>query len=639
MVMIRIGDIIEGVIMMNSSGSAYLVSDVLEDDLFIFKTKTNESFHLDKVKVKVIYGHKRKYEGEVIEILERNKVEFVGVIQKTSKTCFFIPDNGKIKIDFYIPADKTNKAKDGQKVVVRFTEWGHGKKNPNGEVIRILGEVGNCDTEMHAILEEYNLPYEFSPEVVLESESISTEILKSDIDKRRDLRNITTLTIDPHDAKDFDDALSVEWVDGFINVGVHIADVTHYLKPDTNLDKEAFNRSTSYYLVDRCIPMLPEILSNGLCSLRPNEDKLCFSVIFKMDTSGKIHEEWYGKTIINSDKRYTYEEAQEVIEKNIKTESDTDNSILDLDRLAKILRKKRLSNGSITFDKQEIKFKLDEFKKPIDIIFKVSKDSNKLIEEFMLLANKYVAQLINSKKLPSVNRSHDNPTEEKLESLRQVIKQFESDYDIITNSPKNITKSLNKLLTDIKGKPEENLIETLVIRSMQKANYSTKNVGHYGLGFKDYVHFTSPIRRYADVLIHRILESLLDNKIYSNLNVLETMCSHISSCEVKAQRAERDSIKYMQCLYLIDKVGSTYKGMVTSIAEYGFYVEMVDNKCEGMVRLTDIGKDTYVVDTSNHTITGHHSGDVIRLGDVIEIFIKSINIEKKEINLAVLTSK
>jgi ribonuclease R len=637
--MMRIGEIVEGVIMMNNNGSAYLVSDDLEKDLYIHKTKTNKSFHLDKVKVKIKYGHKRDYEGEVIDIIGRNRTEFVGVIDKTSKHCFFIPDNIKYGVDFYIPSDKINKAKDGQKVVVKFIEWGEGKKSPNGEVIKILGEVGESDTEMHAILEEYGLPYEFPDNVLKESELISSEIPQSEIDKRKDLRGITTITIDPHDAKDFDDALSVEWVDGFINVGVHIADVTHYLKPDTNLDKEAFNRSTSYYLVDRCIPMLPEILSNGLCSLRPNEDKLCFSVIFKMDSKGKVIEEWYGKTIINSDRRYTYEEAQEVIEKNVKSDSITDNIILDLNKIAKILRKKRLFNGSITFDKQEVKFKLDEFKKPLDIIFKISKDSNKLIEEFMLLANKHVAQLINSKNLPSVNRSHEKPTEDKLENLKQVIKQFDSEYDIVITTPKNITKSLNKLLLDIKGKPEENLIETLVIRSMSKANYSTKNIGHYGLGFKDYIHFTSPIRRYADVLIHRILESLLNNKTYSNLNVLETMCSHISSCEVKAQRAERDSIKYMQCLYLSDKLGITYKGMVTSITEYGFYVEIEDNKCEGMVRLTDIGKDTYVADVTNHTITGHTNRDIIRLGDIVEVYIKSINIEKKEINLSALNFK
>jgi ribonuclease R/exosome complex exonuclease DIS3/RRP44 len=648
--MINIGDILEGKISMNASGTAYLVSNDLPKDIYISKNNTNKSLHLDTVKIKVIPGNGRALEGEVIEIVNRFKEEFVGVLQVSPRYAFFVPDSNKMPIDLFIPLSKTLGAKDGQKVVAKITEWKDDAKNPNGEIIRILGDAGEHETEIHSILEEYGLPYDFNEDVIAESEAISTEITQTEIDKRRDMRNVLTFTIDPADAKDFDDALSVEWLNGQLYVGVHIADVSHYLRPDTELDKEAFARGTSVYLVDRCVPMLPERLSNGLCSLRPNEDKLCFSVVFKLDQNGSVLEEWFGRTVINSNHRFSYEEAQTYIEdKNLvyKPEgigsSDSEEitnvnrcaqAVRDLDKIAKKMRKQRLTRGSISFDKQEVRFKLDENNKPVDIIFKVGKDSNKLIEEFMLLANRHVANYANSKGLPMVNRAHDRPNEEKLANLKEFIKQF--GYEIRTDDPVEITRTLNQLLEDVKGKAEANMIENLVVRTMQKANYMTKNIGHYGLGFKDYAHFTSPIRRYPDVIVHRLLGRYLESKSVPKLEKLEAKCLHLSEREKKAQKAERDSIKYMQCIYMADRVGKVYKGMVTSVAEYGIFVEIQETRCEGLIRLSEIGGDTFTADTANHCVVGFNSGEKIRLGDEVNIVVKSVDVEKKNINLTLI---
>lgn len=651
--MINIGDILEGKISMNASGSAYLTSNNLPKDIYIHSKNTNKSLHLDSVKIRVIQGNGRNIEGEVIEIIERFRDEFVGVIQISPRFAFFIPDSNKLPIDFFIPLTKIMGAKDGQKVIAKITEWKDDAKNPNGEIIRVLGDAGEHETEIHSILEEYGLPYDFTEDVIAESEAISTEITQAEIDKRRDMRNVLTFTIDPATAKDFDDALSVEWINGELFVGVHIADVSHYLRPDTELDKEAYARGTSVYLVDRCVPMLPERLSNGLCSLNPNEDKLCFSVVFKLDQNGVVLEEWFGRTVINSTHRFTYEEAQEVIEGNsVNLEAklkefwgehkklyhpltkELTNAIVTLDKIAKKMRKQRLTRGSISFDKQEVRFKLDENNKPIDIIFKVGKDSNKLIEEYMLLANRHVAKFVNSKGLPMVNRAHDKPNEEKLANLKEFIKQF--GYEIKTEDPVEITRTLNKLLEDVKGKAEANMIENLVVRTMQKANYMTKNIGHYGLGFKDYAHFTSPIRRYPDVMVHRLLGRYLDEKSVPKLEKLEAKCLHLSEREKKAQKAERDSIKYMQCIYMTERVGKVYKGIVTSVADYGVFVEIHENKCEGLVRLSEIGGDTFVADTANHCVKGFNTGEVIRLGDEVHIVVKSVDIEKKNINLTLI---
>ena len=640
MKMIKLNNIIEGCMSMNASGSAYLVNNDLPKDIYISKNNTNKALHLDTVKVKIIQGTGRSIEGEVIEIIERFRTEFVGTIQISPRYAFFIPDSNKLPIDFFIPISKSMGAKDGQKVVARLVEWKDDTKNPNGEIIRVIGDAGEHETEIHSILEEYGLPYDFDADVIAESETIPEIIPQSEIDKRRDMRNVLTFTIDPADAKDFDDALSVEWVNGELYVGVHIADVSHYLRPDTELDKEAYNRGTSVYLVDRCVPMLPERLSNGLCSLRPHEDKLCFSAVFKLDHNGHVLEEWYGRTVINSNHRFTYEEAQEVIELEKLPEpkngpfSELFNAIIHLDKIAKKMRKTRLSKGSISFDKQEVRFKLDSNNKPTDIIFKVGKDSNKLIEEYMLLANRHVAQFLNSKGIASVNRAHDKPNEEKLNNLKEFIKQF--GYDIKTQDPVEITKTLNKLFEDVKGKPEENMIDNLVVRTMQKADYRTKNIGHYGLGFKDYTHFTSPIRRYPDVMVHRLLARVLEGKAAPKLEKLEAKCVYLSEREKKAQKAERDSIKYMQCIYMSKNVGKIYKGIVTSVAEYALFVEIQENKCEGLIRLSDIGGDTYVADVNNYCVKGFNTGQTIRLGDEVMIVVKSVDVEKKNINLTLL---
>ena len=647
--MIKINEIVEGKISMNASGSAYLVSEKLPRDIYIHKNNTNRALHLDVVKIKIVKGQGREFEGIVTEIVKRFRDEFVGAIQISQKHAFFIPDSNKMPIDFFIPLTKLKDAKDGQKVVVRLTSWKDKAKNPNGEVVKVLGEAGDNEVEIHSILHEYDLPYDFEPDVLAEADAISSEIRQSDIEARKDMRDVLTFTIDPVDAKDFDDALSVEWVDGQLKVGVHIADVSHYLRPDTDLDKEAYRRGTSVYLVDRVVPMLPERLSNGLCSLRPHEDKLCFSAIFTLDQNASIVGEWFGRTIINSDHRFTYEGAQEIIEgKPHFYESDElDNdgyvktlggkikdAVLALDKYAKKLRKQRLGEGSITFDKQEIRFKLDENNKPVDLIFKIAKDSNQLIEEFMLLANRRVAYLLNHNDYPDVNRVHEEPNQEKLVALKQFIKQF--GYDIKVNTPQEITSSLNKLLESVKGKAEENIVSNLVVRSMQKAAYSTKNLGHYGLGFEDYAHFTSPIRRYPDVMVHRLLGRYLDAKPAPKMDKLESRCQYLSERERKAQKAERDSIKYMQTIYMSERIGNVYKGLITSVTDYGIFVEIAENKCEGLIRLADIGGDTYSVDMKNYRLIGYNTGRVLRLGDEVLISVVSVDIEKKNINFALI---
>lgn len=641
--LIHVGDILEGKISVNASGSAYLTSNDLPKDIYIHKNNTNKAIHLDTIKIRVIQGRDRALEGEVIEIVQRFRDEFVGTIQVSPRFAFFVPDSNKIPVDFYIPLAKTLGATDGQKVVAKLTEWKDDAKNPNGEIVRVIGDAGEHETEIHSILEEYGLPYDFDEDVEAESEAIPEEIPQSEIDKRRDMRDVLTFTIDPATAKDFDDALSVQWVDGVLEVGVHIADVSHYVRPDTELDKEAYARGTSVYLVDRCVPMLPERLSNGVCSLKPHEDKLCFSAVFKLDNNGHVIDEWYGRTVIHSDHRFTYEEAQTIIEGYGKlSESPTgydmvgsklEQAVLILDKIAKKMRKQRLTRGSISFNKHEVRFKLDENNKPVDIMFKVGKDSNKLIEEYMLLANRHVAKLLNDKKVPMVNRAHDRPNEEKLESLKAFIAPL--GYTIATNDPVEITRTLNQLLQDVQGKPEANMIENLVVRTMQKADYRTQNIGHYGLGFKDYAHFTSPIRRYPDIMVHRILGRYLEGKPAAKEEKVNARCLHLSEREKKAQKAERDSIKYMQCIYMSERVGKVYKGIVTSVAEYGLFIEIEENKCDCMVRLSSIA-GTWTAEMNSYCIREFNTGQTIKLGDEVMIVISKVDVERKNIDATLI---
>ena len=617
-------DTFEGIIDFTTSGNASV--NIGETSLFVYKKNTSNAFHGDKVKVEVIQRN-NKFEAKVIDIIDRCRTKFVGKIHKNKRFTFVIPDSNKIPVDFYIKGGLD--ANDEQKVLVELLSWEPGTKSPKAEIIEVIGSSGENNAEMNSIMYEYGLPNNFPLIVEAEAELINLEISQSEIDKRRDMRSVATFTIDPVDAKDFDDALSVEIIDDdLIEVGIHIADVSHYIKEGGIIDEEAIKRATSVYLVDRCIPMLPERLSNGVCSLRPNEDKLCFSVVVKLNKKGDILDKWFGKTVIHSDRRFTYEEAQNVIET---LQGDYKDEILALDKLAKIMRGKRIQDGSIEMGSIEVRFKLDkETKKPVDVYFKTQKDSNKLIEEFMLLANKLVAKELSDAKYHNVYRVHDQPNLEKLESLASICKNF--GYSLDTNSDvKNLKSSINKLVKDIKDKPEENMIETLITRCMSKATYTTKNIGHYGLGFTHYSHFTSPIRRYPDLITHRILNNFLNKKANENLKKIEDMSKWCSDREILAAKAQRDSIKYKQVEYLEDKIGTIHNGIVSGVTDWGMYVELVESKCEGMVRYTNNHK----VDTENYTVN-LKTGGQIRLGDEIKVIVKSINVERKQIDFELL---
>lgn len=621
---IKENDTFEGIIDFTTSGNASV--NIGETSLFVYKKNTSNAFHGDKVKVEVIQRN-NKFEAKVIEIIDRCRTKFVGKIHKNKRFTFVIPDSNKIPVDFYIKGGLD--ANDEQKVLVELLSWEPGTKSPKAEIVEVIGSSGENNAEMNSIMHEYGLPNNFPLIVEAEAELINLEISQSEIDKRRDMRSIATFTIDPVDAKDFDDALSVEIIDeDLIEVGIHIADVSHYIKEGGIIDEEAIKRATSVYLVDRCIPMLPERLSNGVCSLRPNEDKLCFSVVVKLNKKGDILDKWFGKTVIHSDRRFTYEEAQNVIET---LQGDYKDEILALDKLAKIMRGKRIQDGSIEMGSIEVRFKLDkETKKPVDVYFKTQKDSNKLIEEFMLLANKLVAKELSEAKYHNVYRVHDQPNLEKLESLASICKNF--GYSLDTNSDvKNLKSSINKLVKEIKDKPEENMIETLITRCMSKATYTTKNIGHYGLGFTHYSHFTSPIRRYPDLITHRILNNFLNKKANENLKKIEDMSKWCSDREILAAKAQRDSIKYKQVEYLEDKIGTIHNGIVSGVTDWGMYVELVESKCEGMVRYTNNHK----VDTENYTVN-LKTGGQIRLGDEVKVIVKSINVERKQIDFELL---
>ncbi|MCB9201765.1 MAG: ribonuclease R [Flavobacteriales bacterium] len=626
-----------GIMDFNQSGNAYLISGELENDIFISSKNTGKAFHNDTVKV--VYQNikgKRRLEGKVVEVIKRSKTKFVGKFEKSENTSygFVVVDNERFHVDFFIPKTSLKDAKDGQIVLMEFVDWEEGSNSPAGKILEVLGEPGDNEAEIHAILADYGLPYKFPEEIENDANQIDIRISEEEISKRRDMRSITTFTIDPKDAKDFDDALSFQKLEnGNYEVGIHIADVSHYVKPNSLLDREAYERATSVYLVDRVVPMLPEILSNNVCSLRPNEDKLTFSAVFELDKNGKIHNQWFGRTVIHSDKRLTYEQAQEIIEGN---EGNLKDEILILDSIAKKLRKERLKKGAIAFDKVEVKFNLNEEKEPVGVYFKISKDANHLIEEYMLLANKKVSEFVSldKKGKPSdktyIYRIHDDPDPEKLLNLKQFVKTF--GYNLELDNQKKIATSLNSLLSDVKGKGEEGMIETLAMRSMSKAKYSTENIGHYGLSFDYYSHFTSPIRRYPDVIAHRLLQHYLDGGKSVDAESIENQANHCSSCERLASDAERDSIKYMQVKFMQSYEGESFDGVISGVTDWGIYVEIIENHCEGLVRLKSITDDDYKYDAKNYAIVGQRTGNTYQLGDSVKIKVVRANLEKKQLD-------
>ena len=639
-------DYYEGTLDMTTRKTAYFICDEFGEDVFIPTNNLNHALHKDKVKV-YIYNRRRgkRPEGEVIEVLERNKTDFVGVIDIQKNFAFVATANPKMYTDIFISKDNYNGAEQGDVVLVSIEDWPKKADSPFGKVLRVLGKPGEHNTEIHAILAEYGLPSEFPIEVEVFAQKIDTSIHESEVAKRRDMRNTLTYTIDPRDAKDFDDALSFKKLDnGNYEIGIHIADVSHYLQEGTILDDEAYQRGTSVYLVDRVVPMLPEVLSNFACSLRPNEDKYTFSAIFEIDAKATVLNQWFGRTIINSDQRFAYEEAQVIIETksnkipaaisltklDFYVNAEITEATLKLDELAKILRKNRMNNGAISFDKVEVKFNLDENGEPAGVYFKQSKDANHLIEEFMLLANRKVAEFIGKQKKTFIYRIHDEPNEDKLFAMQALISKF--GYSIDLRNKKDISLSLNKLMEDVNGKKEQNLIDTLAIRSMSKAKYSTDNIGHYGLAFDYYSHFTSPIRRYPDVMVHRLLQFYLDGGKSANAELYEEKCVHSSTMEGLATNAERDSIKYMQVKYMQNHQNEEFLGVISGVTEFGIYVEIVSNKCEGMCRIREIKDDYYMFDNKQYALVGEVTKSILQLGDEVYVKVKTADLVKKQLD-------
>ncbi|QQL50931.1 ribonuclease R [Mucilaginibacter ginkgonis] len=630
---------VEGRVDMTADGSAFIVTDdEFENDIFIAPRKLRTALHGDRVKIYVYAkGTGKRKEGEVMEIIKRAKTEFTGIVKLSERFAFFVPDDRKMLHDIFIPLNDINGAKNGVKAIAEITDWPPEAKNPIGRIKQVLGTQGENDTEMNAILAEYGFPLSFPKEVEAEAEAISDIISNEEIASRRDFRDTLTFTIDPFDAKDFDDAISFKILEnGNYEVGVHIADVAHYIIPDSALDKEAFDRATSVYLVDRVIPMLPERLSNGLCSLRPNEDKLCFAAVFEMDEKAHIINEWFGKTVIHSNRRFTYEEVQEVIETR---QGDYTNEILQLNELAHILRDRKFKAGAISFETTEVKFKLDPKGKPIGVYVKERKDAHKLIEDFMLLANRKVAEYVSKlgkgkHKYTFVYRAHDSPKPDALASFATFAARF--GYKINTRTDKETAKSLNYLMTDVEGKKEQNVLTHLAIRSMAKAIYTTKMSSHYGLAFDHYTHFTSPIRRYPDVMVHRLLFHYLNGGQSVNAEHYEKLCQHSSEMEKKAADAERSSVKYKQAEYLKEQIGTIFNGVISGVTEWGMYVEIIENKCEGMVRLRDISDDFYTLDEKNYAIIGQRKKKVYQLGDEVRIKVKNVDLTKKQIDFSLV---
>ncbi|ASV30230.1 ribonuclease R [Maribacter cobaltidurans] len=642
----------KGQVDITGRGNAYIIVEGMEDDIFIPNNKINKAFHKDIVEV---YIHPRKkskkVEGEIAKVIERYKNTFVGIVDMQKTFAFVRPTDFRMYTDIFITQDKLNGAKDGDKVIVELMDWPDGVDSPYGKITEVLGRPGEHNTEIHSILAEYGLPYEFPVEVERFADSLDTSIQADEIAKRRDMRDVLTFTIDPKDAKDFDDALSFsELENGNYEIGIHIADVSHYLKTDTILDDEAYDRATSVYLVDRVVPMLPEVLSNNACSLRPKEEKYTFSAIFELDKNAILRNQWFGRTVINSNERFAYEEAQHIIEtkkgkipKDISiregaytVDEEIVEATLTMDRLAKIMRKKRMDQGAISFDKVEVRFNLNENNEPVGVYFKQSKDANKLIEEFMLLANRKVAEFIGKQKPKKtfVYRVHDDPDEDKLIALNGIVSKF--GHKLNFKDKKTISASLNKLLEDVKGQKEQNLVDTLAIRSMSKAIYTVDNIGHYGLAFDYYTHFTSPIRRYPDVMVHRLLQHYLDGGSSVKADKYEEKCKHSSDMEGLAANAERDSVKYMQIKFMEDHKDEEFVGVISGVTEWGIYVEIIDNKCEGMVRIRDIKGDYYIFDEKQYAIVGERTKKMYQLGDEVIVMVKSTDLIKRHLDFSLI---
>lgn len=628
---------ITGKVKITRKGFATIITTDVEKEVIVTWKNLKTALQGDRVKVRLFAKRKDfSYEGEVTEILERRKEHFVGIVETGNNFAFLIPDGKFIPFDIFIPPNRLNGANDGDKAIVKITRWPTRGRSPEGKVTEVLGAPGGNEVEIHAIMAEYDLSAKFPERTEKEANAIVDKIPEAEIKKREDFRKIPTFTIDPEDAKDFDDALSLRKTkDGLWEVGVHIADVTHYVKENTDLDKEAEDRATSVYLVDRVVPMLPERLSNVLCSLRPGEDKLCYAIIMKMNDKAEVKDYHITRTIINSDQRFTYDDAQAIIESG---KGKLSKEILQLHKFAEILRDKRYKHGAFNFERDEIKFRLDEDKKPTGVYFKTMKEANWLIEEFMLLANRKVAEFIGkeqNKSLVFVYRIHDEPQPDKISSFRNFIKNF--GYDISTGSgQEKLSASMNHLLKDVKGKPEQHVIENLAIRSMAKAEYSTQNIGHYGLSFDYYTHFTSPIRRYPDMMVHRLLTRYLDNKPSADFQEYEALCEHSSEMEQKAVSAERASVKYKQAEFLKERVGNIYEAIISGVKEWGLFAEIKENGCEGLIPVRKLDDDFYFYDEDNHQLTGKYKGRNFMLGDDVKVKIEKVNVQKKQVDMTLV---
>lgn len=625
---------IEGELELTQRGSGFVITGKKDQDIFIAQNNIGQAIHGDIVKVILTKNRGGRPEGRIVEVVNRERTQFVGTIHMHDKFAFLIPDNTKTGVKIYIPLEKLNNARHNDKALVRITVWPKSAEFPFGEVIQTLGGISIHDSEMISILVNQGIPIEFPKEVMSEAEQVTLELDPEEVAKRRDFRDTLTFTIDPVDAKDFDDALSLKKMDnGHYEVGVHIADVSQYVRPDSEMDKEAYKRGNSVYLVDRVIPMLPEQLSNMVCSLRPHEDKFTFSAVFELDETGKIYKEWFGKTVIHSDHRFAYEEAQEIIEGK---DGPYKEEILLLDKIAKVYRKERFKHGALMINSEEIRFKLDENREPVEVVVKVSKDAHQLIEEFMLLANKRVAMYVGLPKkgqdpVPFVYRVHDKPDPEKLAMFSLFLDKF--GYQLEFSNPENAARSINKLLNDIQLKNEYNIIQQMAIRSMAKATYETDNIGHYGLAFDYYTHFTSPIRRYADLMVHRILLECLEHKNHKYNQALDDICKRISRTERKATEAERESNKYFQVVFVHDKIGEEFDGIVSGLAEHGLYVRMTENACEGMVAIQELPGDRYTFDDKTMSIVGMKTGKRFHFGDNVRVKITEVSAKKRTIDL------